>query len=227
MEALKKSFKERFSDAMADVAYLEKCGWNAHFKYSFVTEADVKKAASEAFRKHGLMVYCVAYAPIGECSGKAATVLCTLTVGDVYGTESVTAQAIGSGSDSSDKAPAKALAGSLKYCLTQMFLIATGDGDIEEDGGTAAKSGKEEPKKAASKAKTEEPANENGQTQSDPVADMIAQVEGCETLEALNKLKIAVSKLRNESGFEKLAEAFRAKGKALTTAQAGGAKEAA
>jgi hypothetical protein len=210
------------SAAAGDVAYLEKKGWNAHFKYAFVQEAEVKRAVSEALRKHGLMIQEVGYTPVGDCNGKAATISCQVTIRAVKGDGYALFSGVGSGADSSDKAPMKAMAAALKYALTSGFLIATGD-DPEEDGGSADKqNGKTEPKDAKSKP-APEPANDNATPAADPCAEMTAKVNACASLDDLNKLKIAVSKLRNEPGFKALAEAFRAKGKSLTD----NAKEAA
>lgn len=212
------TFGERLKAAMGEVAYLEKGGYNAHFKYSFLQEAAVKRAVSEALRKHGLMVRSVGYKPIGDCSGKAACIQCTLTIADTKGTDCVVYEGVGAGADSSDKAPMKAMAAALKYALTSGFLIATGD-DPEEDGGSKESGKKDAPAKKA--AATEEPAKADP---AEAVNEMAAKVDACATLEDLSKLKVAVSKLRGEPGFDGLATAFKEKGAAL---KAAATKEAA
>lgn len=193
---------------MADLEYLEKKGYNKHFDYQFVQEADVKAAVSKALRAHGLILSSVEYYSIGECTGKAATLRCETTISDVADhAVCVRFWGVGAGTDSSDKAPMKACAASLKYALTSGFLIATGD-DPEEDGGTASKG-----KTGTGKPKPVTP---------DPdfvAAEVLATlVSSAKSLVELNKLKPKVAALRGTDGYDKLADAFKTQGKALSEA---------
>lgn len=185
------TFYDKLRAVMGDVAYLEKKGYNAHFKYAFVTEAQVKAAVSAGLRKHGLNLVGVTYDPVGECTGKVATLRCTVTIGD--GTTSHSFQGIGAGADSSDKAPMKACAAALKYALTSAYLIETGD-DPEEDGGTASKGA---PATQASKPKDEgkAAATTNAATALAFEAG-IAAIKAAATTEALALLRTSVGKLR-------------------------------
>lgn len=206
-EQPKLSFGERLHAAMADLEYLEKKGYNKHFDYHFVQEADVKAAVSKALRAHGLVLSNVEYTPLGECTGKAATLRCEVCISDLARTEFVSYAGVGAGTDSSDKAPMKACAAALKYALTSGFLIATGD-DPEEDGGTAAKG---KTGTAPSKPSTPEPDPE-------AVKDLMKAISGVKSLADLNKLKPKVAALRGTDGYDMLAAGFKAQGKALSEA---------
>lgn len=192
---------------MDDLQYIQKGGWNDHFKYAFVQEADVKAAVSKALRAHGLFLSSVEYTPLGECTGKAATLRCEVTITDGQNTETwVRYQGVGAGTDSSDKAPMKACAASLKYALTSGFLIATGD-DPEEDGGTAKK-GKNKP---AETTQTNEPDLALVKKLMEAIADAKSPAE-------LNKFKPQIAAYRGSDPYDKLANAFVMQGKALTAA---------
>jgi ERF superfamily len=136
-----RTFFERLRDVANDVSYMEKGGFNAHFKYAFLQEAEVKRAVGAALRRHGLLIARCEYRPLGVPTGQSAVLSCTLTIASVANDNGegpyAEFQGVGGGADSSDKAPMKACAAALKYALTSGFLIATGD-DPEEDGGTKA-----------------------------------------------------------------------------------------
>lgn len=206
-EEIKLSFGERLHAAMDDLQYIQKNGHNKHFDYSFVQEADVKAAVSKALRANGLILADVEYHVVGECTGKAATLRCEVQISDMERTEYVSYQGVGAGTDSSDKAPMKACAAALKYALTSGFLIATGD-DPEEDGGTASKG-----KTGTSKPSTNTP-------DPDPKAldDLLKSIKAAVGLTDLNKLKPKVAALRGSDGYDKLADAFKTQGKALSEA---------
>lgn len=208
-EEIKLSFGERLHAAMADLEYLEKKGYNKHFDYQFVQEADVKAAVSKALRAHGLLLTAVEYHILGECTGKAATLRCEVTIGDMEQANYVSFMGVGAGTDSSDKAPMKACAASLKYALTSGFLIATGD-DPEEDGGTASKG-----KTGTSKSKPSQTPDELNPNAFD---DLMKSVVAAKGLTDLNKLKPKIAALRGSDGYDTLATAFKNQGKALSEA---------
>lgn len=201
------SFGERLHAAMDDLQYIQKNGHNKHFDYSFVQEADVKAAVSKALRARGLVLSDVSYIPVGECTGKAATLRCEVTIADMERVNHVTFMGVGAGTDSSDKAPMKACAASLKYALTSGFLIATGD-DPEEDGGTASKG----------KTGTSKPASTPTELDPKVMEDLVKAISNAKALTDLNKLKPKVAALRGSDGYDKLADAFKAQGKALSEA---------
>lgn len=216
-----RSFYKRLSDAGAEVAYLEKGGFNKHFKYAFLQEAEVKRAVSAALRKHGLTLGKVAYEPIGEITGQVAVLCCGVTITD--GQQSAYFSGIGAGTDSSDKAPMKACAAALKYALTSGFLIATGD-DPEDDGGTkddkpAKKTARAEAPSSVQSPPSEEPPGAVIGTK-DRAARAMAAIAAATDTKALNKLRLPVASLKQEISedlYEPVRLAFIARTEALKT----------
>lgn len=132
MSEVATTFGDRVRAVMAACARLEKKGVNSHFHYAFLEEAAVKAAVSDACRANGLYLSNVDYSAVGECTGRAATLKCTVTIAGDSVSDRVVFSGFGSGTDSSDKAPMKACAAALKYALTSGLLISTGD-DPEKD----------------------------------------------------------------------------------------------
>ena len=134
------TFGEKLLALYARVAYMQKKGFNAHFKYKFLGEADVKAAVSAACQELGLVLSRVDAMPLGDITPKSAVIQVTVTIRDAVtvithgyeDTEHITLSGIGAGVDSGDKGPMKAMAAALKYALTTGLLIATGD-DPEND----------------------------------------------------------------------------------------------
>jgi hypothetical protein len=212
---------------MEEVSYLEKKGFNDHFKYSFLSEADCKAAVSAAFRKHGLVLGRTEVEPVGEITGKAAVVRVRLLVADVDGeasepwrTAGVTFEGVGAGSDSSDKAPMKATAAAIKYALTTAFLIATGDDPEKEANAEDLKSGRKietgarssAPKSAAKTAADEadEPARD--------AAGVLKAIERATTVEHLSGIKLTLGKMLKDPQFPALKKAYLEKQQALANA---------
>ena len=129
-------------DAAKATRFVRKAGWNDHFKYAFVSEADVKREVGNALAAAGLVVskteMHVDSFEVVEKPGKGkdappktyqrVTVQVRLTVKDVA-TDTVVGsyEGLGTGMDGDDKAVYKAMAGAVKYALTTAFLIETGD----------------------------------------------------------------------------------------------------
>lgn len=221
-----RTFHQRLSDAGAEVAYLEKGGFNKHFKYSFLQEAEVKRAVGAALRKHGLTMHSVRYHSIGEITCQSAVLGCNVRIGD--GNEYAEFSGVGAGTDSSDKAPMKACAAALKYALTSGFLIATGD-DPEDDGGTkedksAKKSGKKETEspsadKDAKTSSDDTAASKDAPSVEERVATALTAIANITDLKGINKHRIPFSKLSTEIGkeaFEPVRQAFMARTKEVT-----------
>ena len=119
------TINERLIAAGEEIGTLEKDGYNDFHKYEYVTEAQVKRAVGAALRKFGLSIIKVSHELLpGSTFDK---VLCSSTVWVTDGKDTVQSSAIGSGSDKGDKAVFKAMAGGLKYALTSLFLVPTGD----------------------------------------------------------------------------------------------------
>ncbi len=142
---------EKIAKAAEEIGRLEKDGYNKFHDYEYVTEASVKAAVGPALRRNGLYILDVSHTPVTNVAGVDFTKVLVMTVVTVSdGINHVTSTALGSGTDKGDKAAYKAMAGGLKYALTSLFLIATGD-DAEADGGKP----EAKPAKAASKTSDE------------------------------------------------------------------------
>lgn len=130
------TFAQKILSLYERVAYMKKGGNNAHFNYKFLQEAAVKERVSAACRELGLYLDDVEATPLGEITGKAAVIKVTISLANADNLdEYVLLQGIGAGSDSSDKAPMKAMAAATKYAFMTGLLIATGD-DPEADATT-------------------------------------------------------------------------------------------
>lgn len=144
------NFRERLHAAASALRYVQKKGYNAHFKYKFVSEADIKASVKDVLADYGLVLEHVTYDVIGGAEGKSLGQACTLRCQVVIacvdgGNDRAVFQGIGSGTDSSDKAPMKACAAALKYALTSGFLIPTGDDPEKDESGPEPETRKESP----------------------------------------------------------------------------------
>jgi len=232
------SFKERLNAVREEVSYLQKGGFNEHFKYAFVQEAAVKAALSPALTKHRLCIGGVSYDSMSHPfdSGSCA-VRCSVVIADLDGTEFVVYQGVGGGVDKGDKAPMKACAAALKYAVMSGFLIATGD-DPEADDATDKRTSKKdaEPKAPATKDTAKRrhgsgplPA-EGAVTPETAPANEVSRVEkalltiaATTEIAALTKLKLPIQKLRADTSneeFERVRLAYVARAKELTPKEA-------
>lgn len=121
---------------MKECGYVQKTGYNKHFNYSFVSDADLLAKVQPLFVEHGLTlspesVDIVRQEPIGN-KGRQLTLLTVNYRLEHNGGEVRYIQCPGAGVDNEDKGPYKAMTGALKYALRQTLLIPTGD-DAEED----------------------------------------------------------------------------------------------
>jgi hypothetical protein len=131
------SLAAKLAEIMAEVGSLPKNGWNDHFKYNFVTEADVVAAL-----RAGLSSRKIAFLPgitgvrdetvvTKSQNGEKTKIITTVTMSfqfiDGETGESITREWAGRGEDASDKGLYKAITGGNKYFLLKSFLIPTGD----------------------------------------------------------------------------------------------------
>jgi hypothetical protein len=118
---------KRLAAVAADVPYLRKDATNAHFQYSYVSEAKVKADLRASLARNGLvLVGCEARVQPGSTATNAA-VEASLEIACVEGGPSVRFGGAGGDADKGGKAVMKALAAAIKYALTTGFLIPTGD----------------------------------------------------------------------------------------------------
>lgn len=197
---------ERLARVAADVAYVQKKGFNAHFKYKFVSEADVKEKVNAALRAHGLSVTQTHFLLLPGSTFTEAMVRVDLRV-EAFGLPDSLAlfSGLGSGSDKGDKAVMKAEAAAIKYAWTTAFQIATGD-DPEAD------------------ESTDTPVTDAAQKASDlanpPVTEetMLARINTAPNAAGLASLKLDITafQARDKAAFDRLTAAFRARNKELT-----------
>jgi len=127
---------------MGEVGFVTGTGRNTDQGYGYTSDADLLKPLQAAMSKHGLMLSPVKIDVAREPrmkegrngpyqSGSFQHVIVTYQLRHRDG-ETIQIQSAGTGFDTLDKAPFKALTGAYKYALRQTFAIPTGD-DAERD----------------------------------------------------------------------------------------------
>lgn len=130
---------EAIRNAMADVGFIAKNGYNENQKYKFLGIEAITAEVQPALIKNGLTIYPnivsqSSYDREGvNSAGKPtiahfATVVVEYTIVGPAG-DKVSATMVGEASDTADKAMNKALATAAKYFFKQFFWIPTGDED--------------------------------------------------------------------------------------------------
>jgi hypothetical protein len=126
---------------MSECGYIQKDKKNAFHGYTYASEAAIKEKLHESLVRHGVL-----FAPtkakvldrIGGLGKDGKEAVTTVSVGfefiDVETGEKHPIEFDGLGSDQLDKGVYKAITGAIKYILTSMFLIPTGDDPEGEDG---------------------------------------------------------------------------------------------
>lgn len=117
---------------MEAIDYFKKDGQNKFQNYSYISEAKVKREIRTEFKKHKLIVLPVGvqHAATVQTGDKVhGSYIFTYHIVDTESADGdyVVISTVGSGVDNGDKYAYKAMAGALKYALTQSFLIPTGD----------------------------------------------------------------------------------------------------
>lgn len=124
---------ERIANIQQSIHTVIKGGFNEHFKYKFARERDVIAEVKPLLGKERLVIThsLVKEEQVGDIT--KLTIRFRITnVNDKD--DAIEADAIGYGKDSQDKGAPKAYTMALKYFLSKMFLIETGD-DAEESRG--------------------------------------------------------------------------------------------
>lgn len=120
---------------MERVEYLKKDGRNDFQSYNYVSERKVKEVLREEFIKHKLIMLptgaelAQSHVVDGKNGDKkvSESYVFTYSIIDTENQDSINVQTVGSGLDNGDKYAYKAMAGALKYAITQSFMIPTGD----------------------------------------------------------------------------------------------------
>ncbi|MCL5115715.1 MAG: ERF family protein [Firmicutes bacterium] len=132
---------KKLAQIMSALARIPKNGYNRHFDYKYVMEADVTDTLRTLLAEHGVVVLStiesieqkVEPSTDGKKPSTTTTVWVDFTLVDSDSGEHWTSRYPGQGSDSTDKGIPKALTAATKYFLLKTFMLSSGD-DPENDG---------------------------------------------------------------------------------------------
>ena len=122
----------------AAVERIEKDKNNQQGGYMYASEKAIKECLHPHFVKHGLILVprnqelLSFIPPAGDKKSYITTILCEFAIVDLETGAELVMKQLASGGDTLDKGTFKAITGALKYLLTTIFLIPTGD-DPEAD----------------------------------------------------------------------------------------------
>jgi len=127
---------KQLAEVMHEVGYVQKDSMNDFHHYKYASAEAVLKKVNVALSSRGIAASTRAELVSQEIikTDKGAKVLAVvkLSMDFTDGQESITAEGLGSGMDSADKAVMKANTAALKYLVANAFLISWGD-DPEAD----------------------------------------------------------------------------------------------
>jgi hypothetical protein len=121
------------------VTYVQKDGQNAHERYSYVSEMAVLEAVRGPMAAVGLVVFppsVVSMEVVKEgMKSPCAVIQYDVTIGHVDGPEEKTIRILGGANlaASREKFAYVSQTGAMKYFLTKLFLLPTGDAEPEDD----------------------------------------------------------------------------------------------
>ena len=110
---------------------LPKTGRNAHFKYDFVTDADVADAVRKELATENVAFFASMISATQEGKHTVATFEFIFACGDTGETQ--TCMWVGEANDSQDKGLTKAATSAEKYFLLKTFMLSAGDGADDPD----------------------------------------------------------------------------------------------
>ena len=133
---MNEALRGKVTAVMAAVTSVAKTGKNQSQNYKYAKDEDIVAAVRAAMIDQGLvLIPNVRQMDWRDIQGKDKAIpVCVLTVEFTItdGKDSHAFLIVGSGMDSGDKGPYKAMTGAEKYALLKLFLIPTGD-DPEKD----------------------------------------------------------------------------------------------
>lgn len=136
----KRTLATKLAEVAAEVAHVGKDGENAHFKYRFTSAGAVLAKVNPALSSRGVAT--TSRVEVESRIGQLVTVRVITTFTDGETGEQLVSEALGSGTDSGDKAVMKAQTAAQKYLLKLAFNIDFGDdpeADAKTDKATAPK----------------------------------------------------------------------------------------
>ena len=110
---------------------LPKTGRNAHFKYDFVTDADVADAVRKELATENVAFFASMIEATQEGKHTVATFQFIFACGDTGDTQ--TCMWVGEANDSQDKGLTKAATSAEKYFLLKTFMLSAGDSADDPD----------------------------------------------------------------------------------------------
>lgn len=126
-------------EILKDIDRIEKDKHNTNGNYRYASEAAIKERFHPLFAQHGLVLVptrtsdLTTIPPSGDKKSYITTFVQGFQILDLESGQSIKMEIPASGGDSLDKGVWKGLTGAIKYVLTTLFLIPTGD-DPEADG---------------------------------------------------------------------------------------------
>lgn len=131
---------QKLAEIMNDIERIPKRGHNDFHNYDYALEADIKDVVRTELAKRKIMMFSNERSrtmmPVTTRKGateQIVTLEVEYTLIDSASGETIKFTGYGDGQDAGDKAVYKAKTGALKYALTSLFLIPTGD-DPEKEG---------------------------------------------------------------------------------------------
>ena len=204
------TLQECLARTMGDVAYVQKDATNDFQRYKYASAEAVLKKVNASLSAQGVCCASTADLVFHESipGAKRATFHAVVKLSLTFrkGSESVTVEGLGGGSDSGDKAVMKANTAALKYCLANAFLISWGDdpeADVETDKNAAPA------KPSASRAKAA-PKRSPG---TPPIEGLQMRIEAHQSTKSLAEDRELVAELREvptEAARTRLQQVWRA-----------------
>lgn len=138
-------------EILKDIDRIEKDRHNPSGNYRYASEAAIKERFHPLFAQNGLVLVptrtsdLTTIPPSGDKKSYITTFVQGFQILDLESGQSIEMEIPASGADSLDKGVWKGLTGAIKYVLTTLFLIPTGD-DPEADGAAPKERMKPQPK---------------------------------------------------------------------------------
>ena len=126
-----KTLAGKLAAVLGEIGRVAKRGYNQHFKYEYVTEADLADEIRPLLSKYNLCVIPSVVSTSTEANN-VSIVQMTFTIIDGDTGEKETSSFFGAGQDKADKGIYKAVTGAMKYWMYKTFIVSTGD-DPEND----------------------------------------------------------------------------------------------
>lgn len=190
MDMETKNILSKLHAIMAEVDYIQKDKRNQFFGYNYASEAAIKETLHKSL-VNNKVIFVVTSAGITsrvEYQTKKGERMCLtdvlvkFTFFDVESGESISGEMHGTGDDGADKGTYKAITGAIKYIMTSMFVIPTGD-DPENDGKSST------PTTADVQFSNHNPARKTAPAKQEPaITDYVALINGAKSEQELEAI---------------------------------------